>query len=87
MVKLMALAKYVGEEGLVGHQREEILGPGKVLCHIRGDCQGQEEGVGRLGIRVGGRKRGIFEGKQGKGLTFEMYVKKISNKKAFVRTL
>ena len=67
MVKLMDLAKYVGEEGLLGHQWEEILGPGKVLCHIRGDCQGQEEGVGRLGIRVGGRKKGIFRGETRKG--------------------
>ena len=63
----MDLAKYVGEEGLLGHQWEEILGPGKVLCHVRGDCQGQEEGVGRLEIRVGGRKKGIFRGETRKG--------------------
>ena len=61
----MDLAKYVVEEGLVGHHWEEILGPVKVLCPSKGECQGQEEGVGRLG----------------------MYVKKISNKKAFVRIL
>jgi isocitrate lyase len=51
MVKHMDLAKYVVEEGLVGHHWEEILGPGKVLCHSRGECQGQEEGVGGLGSR------------------------------------
>ena len=44
MVKLMALAKYVGEEGLVGYHWEEILGPAMVLCHIREECQGQEKG-------------------------------------------
>ena len=88
MVKLMDLAKYVVEEGLVGHHWEEILGPVKVLCPSKWECQGQEEGVGRLGSRGWGvGKRGSSEGKQGKGLTFEMYVKKISNKKAFVRTL
>ena len=51
MVKLMDLAKYVVEEGLVGHHWEEILDPGKVLCPSKGECQGQEEGVGRLGSR------------------------------------
>jgi hypothetical protein len=28
-----------------------------------------------------GRDRGFSEGKLGKGITFEMYIKKISNKK------
>ena len=51
MVKLMDLAKYVVEEGLVGHHWEEILGPVKVLCPSKWECQGQEEGVGRLGSR------------------------------------
>ena len=55
MVKLMDLAKYVVEEGLVGHHWEEILGPVKVLCPSKGECQGQEEGVGGLVSRVGGR--------------------------------
>ena len=41
--------------------------------------------VGNQGLGVG--KRGSSERKQGKGLTFEMYVKKISNKKAYVRIL
>ena len=36
MVKLMDLAKYVVEEGLVGHHWEEILGPVKVLCPSKG---------------------------------------------------
>ena len=51
MMELIALGKCVEEDGLVGHHWEEILGPVKVLCHIRGECQGQEEGVGRLGSR------------------------------------
>ena len=63
----MDLAKYVVEEGLVGHHWEEILGPVKVLCPSKGECQGQEEGVGRLGIRVGGRKKGIFREETRKG--------------------
>ena len=56
MVKLMDLAKYVVEEGLVGHHWEEILGPVKVLCPSIGECQGQEVGVGGLVSR--GRKIG-----------------------------
>jgi hypothetical protein len=45
MVGLMALAAYVGENGLVGHQWEERL---LVLWrfYAPGECQGQEAGVG-----------------------------------------
>ena len=68
----MDLAKYVVEEGLVGHHWEEILGPVKVLCPSKGECQGQEAGVGGLGSRWRGRDRGLLEGKLGKGITFEM---------------
>jgi hypothetical protein len=34
---------------------------------------------------VGGEDRGFLEGKLGKGITFEMLIKKISNKKKWVR--
>jgi hypothetical protein len=50
----------------------EALGPVKVLCLSVGECQGQE--VGGLG---GGRNRSFSEGKPGKGITFEMKIKKI----------
>jgi len=51
----------------------EALGSVKVLCPSVGECQGQESGVGGLGSRgrLGGKRR-FSEGKQGKGITFEM---------------
>ena len=59
----------------------EFLGPVKVLCPSIGECQGQEAGVGGLGSRVGcrGGDRRFSEGKLGKGITFEMQIKKTSN--------
>jgi hypothetical protein len=58
----------------------EALGPVKVLCPSIGECQGQEAGVGGLGNRgSGGGDRGFSKGKLGKGITFEMKIKKISN--------
>ena len=55
----------------------EDLGLVKVLCSSIGECQGQEwEWVG---WGVGGENRGFLEGKLGKGKTFEMQIKKISN--------
>jgi hypothetical protein len=45
---------------------EEALGPVKVPCPRRGECQGQEAGVSGLGSR-GRRDRGFSEGKLGKG--------------------
>jgi hypothetical protein len=53
----------------------KALSPVKVICSSIGDCQGQEVGVGGLVSR--GRGKGIGggcfpEGKQGKGITFEM---------------
>jgi hypothetical protein len=33
----------------------EALGLAKIICPSTGECQGQEVGVGRLGIRAGGR--------------------------------
>jgi hypothetical protein len=45
---------------------EDALDPVKVPCPRRGECQGQEAGVSRLW------SRGRWEGKLGKGITFEM---------------
>ena len=45
-----------------------------------GECQGQEAGVGWLGTMERGGDRGFSKRKLGKGITFEMYIKKISNK-------
>jgi hypothetical protein len=73
MVGLMALAAYVAEDGLVGHQWEEspwyckgsmpnyrgLSGPGS-----RGGCV-DDQGEGE-------RDRGFSEAKLGKGITFEM---------------
>jgi hypothetical protein len=53
-----------------------VLGPVKVLCPSIGDCQGQEEGVGGLVSRGRGEGEGSSEGKLGKEIAFEMYVKK-----------
>ena len=73
MMELIALGKCVEEDGLVGHHWEEILGPVKVLCPSRGECQAQELGMGGLGSRGdGGEDREFLERKLGKGITFEM---------------
>jgi hypothetical protein len=62
--------------------RGEALGPVRALSPSTGECQGQEAGVGGLVSRgEGGRDRGFLEGKIGKGITFEMEIKKIDNKK------
>jgi hypothetical protein len=62
MVRLRALASYVAEDGLIGHQWEErpFLGPVKVICPNIGECQGQEAGVGRLVSRGMGKGIGGF---------------------------
>ena len=45
-----------------------------------GECEGQEEGVGGLGSRGSVEGIGDFsERKLGKGITFEMQIKKTSN--------
>ena len=47
MVGLMALAAYVAEDGLVGHQwKERPTGHANFICISTGDRQGQEVGVG-----------------------------------------
>jgi hypothetical protein len=67
MVGLMALATYVAEGGLVGHQWEERpFGP------VKGN-EGSGSGsawVGEQGERGGLRR--FLEGKRGKGIAFEM---------------
>jgi hypothetical protein len=59
----------------------ETLGLAKIICPSKGECQGQEAGVSGLGIRVGGVYRRLSERKLGKGIAFEMKMKKISNLK------
>jgi hypothetical protein len=60
----------------------EALGPVKVLCTNIGGCLGQKARVGGLGSR--GKEEGRFsDRKLGKGVTFEMQIKKISNKMFF----
>ena len=60
--------------------RGEALDLVKIICPSRGECQGLEAGVGGLGSRVGQGYRGLSERKVGKGIVFDMYMKKISNK-------
>ena len=55
--------------------RREALGPVKAWCPSVGECQDREVGLGRL------VSWGFWEGKPGTGITFEMQIKKISNKK------
>ena len=50
----------------------EALGLAKVICPSRGECQGQEAGVGGLGSRAGRGYRGLSERKLGKEIAFEM---------------
>jgi hypothetical protein len=68
MERLVALAAYVAEDGLVGHQWED-LGPVKVLCPSIGECLDQEAGVVGLGRRGRGERVGIFGGETRKGNT------------------
>jgi hypothetical protein len=55
MVGLMALAAYVAEDCLRSSIGGKALGPGKVICPSIGGSQGQEEGVGGLVSRGGGK--------------------------------
>jgi hypothetical protein len=73
MVELMAPGAYVAEDGLVSHQWEERP------CSCEGSMPqysrepGPERGsgwVGEQGVEEG--DKGFSEGKQGKGITFEM---------------
>jgi hypothetical protein len=55
----------------------EALGPVKVLCPSIGECHDWEWEWVSCG--AGGRVRGFSEGKLGKRITFEIYIKKIFN--------
>jgi hypothetical protein len=59
----------------------EALALLKIICPSTGELQDQEAGVGGLMNRIGGGYRGLLERKLGKGIVFEMYMKKIPNKK------
>jgi hypothetical protein len=50
----------------------EALGLVMIICPSKGECQGQEVGVGGLGSKVGGGFRGLLERKLSKGIAFEM---------------
>ena len=53
--------------------RGEALGPVKAQCSSVRECQDRDAGVGGLLSRGRGHRIGGFlEGKQGKGITFEM---------------
>ena len=57
--ELVSLVAYVAEDGLVGHRWEERpLVLQRLYAPVQG--QGQEVGVGGLGIRVGGGYRGLW---------------------------
>jgi hypothetical protein len=46
-LKLVSLAAYVSEDGVVGHQwKERPIGHANFICLSTGECQGQEVGVG-----------------------------------------
>ena len=55
---------------------EEALSLVKIICPSTWECQGQEARVGGLGSRVGVGYRGLLERKLGKGIAFEMSMKK-----------
>lgn len=80
----MALAAYVEEvvpcQPSVGGKALFLV---KAWCLTQGECQGREAGgIGWVGGEVfGGMEWGFTEGKLGKGLAFELWIKKISNKK------
>ena len=50
----------------------EALGPVKALCPNVGECQDQEAGMRGLVSRGRGKGMEFSEGKQGKGITFEL---------------
>jgi hypothetical protein len=58
----------------------EPLGLAKIICPSTGECQVQEAGMGELGSRAGAGYWGLSGRKLGKGIAFEMQMKKISNK-------
>jgi hypothetical protein len=58
--RLVSLAAYVSEDGLVSHQwKERPIDLANFICLSTGECQGQEVGV-EGGRRVGGKVGGTF---------------------------
>jgi hypothetical protein len=59
----------------------EVLGHVKAQCPNVGECQDQEVRVGGLmrRVREEGIREGGFRGRPGKGIKFEMSIKKICN--------
>jgi hypothetical protein len=55
----------------------EALGPVKVLCPSIGNARARKREWVSWGVGEG--NRGFLEGNLGKGITFEIYRKKISN--------
>jgi hypothetical protein len=50
-IRLVSLAAYVSEDGLVGHQwKERPIGHANFICLNTGECQGQEVGIGVGGL-------------------------------------
>ena len=70
---------------VINGRRSLVLG--RFFATLEGTARARKKEWVGWGSGLGVGKRVSSEGKQGKGLTFEMYVKKISNKKAFVRIL
>ena len=64
---------------------EEAFGLVKIICPNTGEFQGLEVGVGGLGSKMWGGYRQLSESKLGKGIAFEMKIKKISNKKIKIK--
>jgi hypothetical protein len=50
----------------------EALGIVKIICPSRGECYGQEVGMGGLGSKAWGGHRGLSERKLRKRIAFEM---------------
>jgi hypothetical protein len=67
--------------------RRAVLGPEGVQCPSVEECQGRKARLGGWGGdhphrgRGGGLDKGFTQGRPGKGITFKMYIKKISKKK------
>jgi hypothetical protein len=61
--------------------RGKYISTEKARCPSIEECLDREVGVGGLVSREEGWERGFLEGKSRKGITFEVKIKKISNKK------
>ena len=53
--ELLILAAYVSKDGLVGHHwKERPIGQANFICPSTGECQGEKNGNGWVGVCVGG---------------------------------